>query len=293
MSRPTDDDRVEALRRLLAGLARGDDADKLVADIAEATSPTPSLEPPRPPPGLGLTGCRRNHPASGTSGNTASSRWTRRTMCQQPVDADQRSARTAARQPSSRHSLVVCSSSPPPLVVRTTGRAVSASRRHPGKGGVIQETGHLTGRSNEILDSDAAELAPGARCAARSTPQDGSGVLWLDRFDWSLRVPSLARRLRPQGASAAVRQASLRLDTGRSQSNSQSMDGLPPDRRRPTLAGPNWPERSIHGRAVGPVRRRTSPCVLIRVRGLAPDAAAGPQPSVPFPAQACLDTVWP
>lgn len=35
MSRPTDDDRVEALRRFLAGLARDTDANQLVADIAD------------------------------------------------------------------------------------------------------------------------------------------------------------------------------------------------------------------------------------------------------------------
>ena len=35
MSRPTDDDRVEALRRFLVGFARGDDANQLVADIAD------------------------------------------------------------------------------------------------------------------------------------------------------------------------------------------------------------------------------------------------------------------
>ena len=35
MSRPTDDDQVEALRRFLAGLLRGDDANQLVADIAD------------------------------------------------------------------------------------------------------------------------------------------------------------------------------------------------------------------------------------------------------------------
>ena len=35
MNRPTDDDRVEALRRFLVGVARGDDANQLVADIAD------------------------------------------------------------------------------------------------------------------------------------------------------------------------------------------------------------------------------------------------------------------
>ena len=35
MGRPTDDDRVEALRRFLVGLGRGDDANQLVADIAD------------------------------------------------------------------------------------------------------------------------------------------------------------------------------------------------------------------------------------------------------------------
>ena len=35
MSRPTDDDRIEALRRFLAGLDRGDDANQLSADIAD------------------------------------------------------------------------------------------------------------------------------------------------------------------------------------------------------------------------------------------------------------------
>jgi len=35
MGRPTDEDRVEALRRFLAGLLRGDDANQLVADIAD------------------------------------------------------------------------------------------------------------------------------------------------------------------------------------------------------------------------------------------------------------------
>ena len=35
MGRPTDDDRVEALRRFLAALLRGDDANQLVADIAD------------------------------------------------------------------------------------------------------------------------------------------------------------------------------------------------------------------------------------------------------------------
>lgn len=35
MSKPTDDDHVEALRRFLAGLLRGDDANQLVADIAD------------------------------------------------------------------------------------------------------------------------------------------------------------------------------------------------------------------------------------------------------------------
>lgn len=35
MGRPTDDDHVEALRRLLAGLSRGDDASQLVAAIAD------------------------------------------------------------------------------------------------------------------------------------------------------------------------------------------------------------------------------------------------------------------
>ncbi len=60
----------------------------------------------------------------------------------------------------------------------------------------------------------AAELATGARSAARSTPKDGSRVRWFDRSTWPLRGPSLAGRLRPRGASAAVRQASLRLDTG-------------------------------------------------------------------------------
>ena len=34
MGTPTDDDRIEALRRFLAGLVRGDDANQLVADIA-------------------------------------------------------------------------------------------------------------------------------------------------------------------------------------------------------------------------------------------------------------------
>ena len=35
MSRPTDDDRIEALRRFLVGLARGDDANQLSAEIAD------------------------------------------------------------------------------------------------------------------------------------------------------------------------------------------------------------------------------------------------------------------
>jgi hypothetical protein len=35
MSRPTDDDRTEALRRFLVGLARGDDANQLAADMAD------------------------------------------------------------------------------------------------------------------------------------------------------------------------------------------------------------------------------------------------------------------
>ena len=35
MSRPTDDEYVEARRRFLAGLGRGDDANRLVADIAD------------------------------------------------------------------------------------------------------------------------------------------------------------------------------------------------------------------------------------------------------------------
>jgi hypothetical protein len=35
MSRPTDDDRIEALRRFLGGLARGDDANQLCADMVE------------------------------------------------------------------------------------------------------------------------------------------------------------------------------------------------------------------------------------------------------------------
>lgn len=35
MKRPTDEDRVEALQRLLVGLARGDDANQLSADIAD------------------------------------------------------------------------------------------------------------------------------------------------------------------------------------------------------------------------------------------------------------------
>jgi hypothetical protein len=35
MAWPTDDDHAEALRRFLAGLARGDDANQLVADIAD------------------------------------------------------------------------------------------------------------------------------------------------------------------------------------------------------------------------------------------------------------------
>jgi hypothetical protein len=35
MSRPTDDDHAEALRRFLAGLLRDDDANQLVADIAD------------------------------------------------------------------------------------------------------------------------------------------------------------------------------------------------------------------------------------------------------------------
>ena len=35
MSRPTDDDRIEALRRFFAGLNRGDDANQLSADIAD------------------------------------------------------------------------------------------------------------------------------------------------------------------------------------------------------------------------------------------------------------------
>jgi hypothetical protein len=35
MSRPTDDDRIEALRRFLVGLARGDDANQLAAEIAD------------------------------------------------------------------------------------------------------------------------------------------------------------------------------------------------------------------------------------------------------------------
>ena len=35
MGRPTDDDHVEALRRFLVGLGRGDDANQLVADIAD------------------------------------------------------------------------------------------------------------------------------------------------------------------------------------------------------------------------------------------------------------------
>ena len=39
MGAPTDDDRVEALRRFLAGLFRGDDANQLVADIADLHVP--------------------------------------------------------------------------------------------------------------------------------------------------------------------------------------------------------------------------------------------------------------
>jgi hypothetical protein len=35
MNRPTDDDRVEVRRRFLVGLLRGDDANQLVADIAD------------------------------------------------------------------------------------------------------------------------------------------------------------------------------------------------------------------------------------------------------------------
>lgn len=35
MSRPTEDDRVEALRRFLVGVARGDDANQLVTDVAD------------------------------------------------------------------------------------------------------------------------------------------------------------------------------------------------------------------------------------------------------------------
>lgn len=35
MGTPTDDDRVEALRRFLGGVARGDDANQLVANIAD------------------------------------------------------------------------------------------------------------------------------------------------------------------------------------------------------------------------------------------------------------------
>jgi hypothetical protein len=35
MSRPTDEDRVEALRRFLVGLARGDDANRLADEIAD------------------------------------------------------------------------------------------------------------------------------------------------------------------------------------------------------------------------------------------------------------------
>ncbi len=35
MGRPTDDDRIEALRRFLGGLLRGDDANQLAADIAD------------------------------------------------------------------------------------------------------------------------------------------------------------------------------------------------------------------------------------------------------------------
>jgi len=35
MSRPTDDDRIEALGRFLIGLARGDDANQLAADMAD------------------------------------------------------------------------------------------------------------------------------------------------------------------------------------------------------------------------------------------------------------------
>jgi hypothetical protein len=35
MKRPTDEDRAEALRRLLVGLARGDDANQLSSAIAD------------------------------------------------------------------------------------------------------------------------------------------------------------------------------------------------------------------------------------------------------------------
>ncbi len=35
MSKPTNDDRIEALRRFLVGLARGDDANQLATDIAD------------------------------------------------------------------------------------------------------------------------------------------------------------------------------------------------------------------------------------------------------------------
>jgi hypothetical protein len=35
MGRPSDDDRVDALRRFLAGLSRGDDANQLVVDVAD------------------------------------------------------------------------------------------------------------------------------------------------------------------------------------------------------------------------------------------------------------------
>jgi hypothetical protein len=35
VSRPTDEDRIEALRRFLAGVARGDDANQLAADMAD------------------------------------------------------------------------------------------------------------------------------------------------------------------------------------------------------------------------------------------------------------------
>ena len=35
MSRPTDDDRIEALRRFLGGLARGDDANQLASTMSD------------------------------------------------------------------------------------------------------------------------------------------------------------------------------------------------------------------------------------------------------------------